>query len=67
MHWNHNIQLVEKIHQADITRTHIDRPKLSTNSTLSPSINNLSFEIGNLTVDDIHTIEQDIAHGIKVV
>ena len=34
-------QLVEKIHQEDITRTHIDRHKLNTKYTLSPSINNL--------------------------
>ena len=32
-------QLVERIHQKDITRTHIDRHKINTNSTLSPSIN----------------------------
>ena len=60
-------QLVEKIHQKDITRTHIDRHKLNTNSTLSTSINNLSIEIDNLAVDDIHTMEQDTAHGINVV
>ena len=60
-------QLVEKIHREDITRTHIDRHKLNTNSTLSPSINNLFLEIDNLTVDDIHTMEQDIAQGINVV
>ena len=60
-------QLVEKIHQEDITRTHFDRYKLTTNSTLSTSINNLSLEIDNLTVDDIHAMEQDIAHGINVV
>ena len=60
-------QLVEKIHQEDTTRTHIDRHKLNTNSTLSPSIKTLSLEINNLTVDDIHAMEQDIAHGINVV
>ena len=60
-------QLVEKKHQEDIPRTHIDRHKFSTNSTFSPSINNLSFEIDNLRVDDINTMEQDIAHGINVV
>ena len=60
-------QLLEEIHQEDITRTHIDRHKLNTNSTFSPSINNLSLEIDNLTVKDIHTMEQDIAHGINVV
>ena len=43
-------QLVEKIHQEDITRTHNDRHKINSNSTLSPSINNLSLEIENLTV-----------------
>ena len=60
-------QLVERIHQEDITRTHIDRHKLTTNSTFSTSINNLSLEIDNLTVDDIHAMEQDIAHRITVV
>ena len=30
-------------------------------------MNNLSLQIDNLTVDDIHAIEQDIAHGINVV
>ena len=47
-------QLVQKIHEEDITRTHIDRHKLSTNSTLSPSIKNLSFAIDDLTLDDTH-------------
>ena len=60
-------QLVEKIHQEDITRTHIDRNRFNTNSTLSPSINNLSHEIDKLTVDDIHAMEYDIAHGVNVV
>ena len=60
-------QFVEKIQQEDITRTHIDRHKLSLNSLLSPSINYLSLEIDNLTVDDIHAVEQNIAHGINVV
>ena len=60
-------QLVEKKHQEDITRRHIDRHKLNTNSTLSPSINNLSLVLDNLTVDDIHAMEQDITHGINVV
>ena len=60
-------QLVEKIHQEDITRTHIDRHKLSTNSTLSNPINNLSLEIDNLTTNDVHAMEQDIAHGINFV
>ena len=60
-------QLVEKFHQENFTRTHIDRHKLTTNSTLSPSINNLSLEIDDLTVDDIHTMEEDIPHGLNVV
>ena len=60
-------QLVKKIHQADVTRTHIDRHKLKTKSTLSPSIDNFSLEIDNLTVDEIHTMEQHIAHGVNVV
>ena len=60
-------QLVKKTHQKHITKTHIDRHKLNTNSTLSPSINNLFLEIDNLTVDDIHAMEQDIAHEINVV
>ena len=60
-------QLVERIHQEDNTRTQIDRPKLKTNSTPLTSSINLPLEIDNLTVDDIHTMEQDIAHGINVV
>ena len=60
-------QLVEKIHQEDITRTHIDRHKLTTNNKLSPTINSLTQDIDHLTVDDIHLMEQDIAHGINVV
>ena len=61
------VQLVEKVHQEDIPRAHIDRHKLNTNSTFSPSINNLSLEIDNLKVKDIHTMEQDIGHGINIV
>ena len=60
-------QLVEKIHQEDITRTHIDRHKINTNSTPSHSINNLPLEIDNLKVDDIHAMEQDFAHGMNIV
>ena len=36
-------QLEERIHQKDITRTHIDRNKLSTNPALSSLIINLSL------------------------
>ena len=57
-------QLVEKIYREDITRTHIDRHKLNTNSTLSSSINKISLDIDHLTIDDIHMMEQGIAHGI---
>ena len=60
-------QLVEKIHQENITRTHIDRHKLNTMSTFSPSINSLSLEIDNLNVEGIHTMEQDFAHEINVL
>ena len=60
-------QLVEKILQEDITRIHIDSYKLNTKSTLSTSINNLSLDIDHQTVDVIHMMEQDIAHGINVV
>ena len=60
-------QHVEKIHQEDIIRTHIDRHKLNANSSLSHSNNNLSLERDNLTVDDIHAMEQGIAHGMNVV
>ena len=56
--------LVEKIHQEHITRTHIDSQK---NSTLSLFINSISMDINNLTVDDLHTMEQKIAYGINVV
>ena len=41
-------QLVEKVHQEDITRTHIDWHKIKTNCTLSSSIKNLSFDIDHL-------------------
>ena len=60
-------QLVEKIHQEDITRTHIDRHKINLKPTFSPSIKNLSMELDNLTVEAIQSIEHDIAHGINVV
>ena len=60
-------QLVENIHQEDNTRTHIGRHKLSTNSTSSPMVYNPSLEIDNLTVDDVHTMEQDTAHGINII
>ena len=60
-------QLVEKITQEDITRTHIDGHNLNTNSTLSSSNNNLSYDIDHLTVNDIYAMEHDIADGINVV
>ena len=53
-------QLVEKIYEEDITRTHIDRHKLNTNATFSSSIISLPFDIVYLTEDDIHMTEQDI-------
>ena len=59
--------LVEKIQQEDITRTHIDRHKLNTNSTITPTINKLSCDTDNLTVEDVQIMEQYIAHGINVV
>ena len=61
------VQLVEKMHQEDITRTNNDCHKLSTNSTVTPTTSNLSYDIDNLTIEDIQTMEQDIAHGINVV
>ena len=60
-------QLVEKLHQGDIRRTHIDRNKLNTNSTLSSLINNLCFDNDHLTVNEICAMEQDIAYEINVV
>ena len=60
-------QLVEKKHQEDITRTHIDRHKLKTNSTITPTIKNISRDTENLTVEDIQIMEKDFAHGINVV
>ena len=60
-------QLVEKIHQEDITRKHIDKHKFNANSIFSSSINKLSLEIDYFTVDDVHMMEQDFAHGINVV
>ena len=58
--------LVEKLHQEDITRLHIDRHELSPISTLSSSINNPSLDFDHLTEDDIHMMELDIALWIKV-
>ena len=60
-------QLVEKIRQEDITRTHIHRHKLNTNSPLSSSINSLSLDIDPIRLDDIHMMDEHIAHGINVV
>ena len=37
-------QIMEKIHQKDVTKTHNDSRKIKTNSTLSPSLNNISIE-----------------------
>ena len=48
-------QLVDEIHQEDITTTHIDRHRLNTNSVIYSSVNNLSLK------DDTHMMEQDIA------
>ena len=45
----------------------LDRHKLNTNSTITPTINNLSCDIINLTVEDMQIMEQDIAHDINVV
>ena len=56
-------QLVEKIHQENITRTHTDRHKISTNSTLSSSINNISMDNDNLTKDEIRTTEHILRIG----
>ena len=56
-----------KIYQEDITKTHIDRNEINTNSTFSSSILNLSLDTDHLTVDDIHMTEQDFAQGIKAV
>ena len=41
-------QLVEKIPQEDITRTHIDRHKLNRNSSFSSPKYNLSLDIDHL-------------------
>ena len=60
-------QLVEK-YTKKILHEHISTDtNLNTNSTSSHPINNLSLEIDNLIIDDIHAMEQDIAHGINVV
>ena len=61
------VQLVKKIHQENITRAHIDRHKINAKSTLSSSINNISLDVDNLTVEDILTIEHDIAYEINVI
>ena len=60
-------QLSEKIHQEDITRTHIDRKKIKTISTLSPSIKSISTELDSLTMGYIRTKEQGKTYGINVV
>ena len=59
-------QHFEKIHQEDITGTHLDRHKMSTISILSSSLNNISMDIDELTIDDIRTMEQDIAKFLKI-
>ena len=58
---------MEKIHQEDITRTQTDRHKLNKNSTQSSSINNISLDMYNFTVDDVRIMEHDIAYEINVV
>ena len=60
-------QLVEKIHQEDIARTQIDRPKINSNSTLSSFLNKISLDIDNLTKDDKRKMEQHIVQGINVL
>ena len=41
-------QLVEEVYHEDITRTHIDRHKISTKSTLSLSVYIISMDRDNL-------------------
>ena len=60
-------QLTEKIHQEDITRTQIDRQKLSATSNTSSFIKIKSSDIDHLIIEDVCTMEQDIAYAIKVV
>ena len=60
-------QLVGKISQEDITRTYIYRHKISTYSSLSSSIQNISLDIDNLTVDGVRLMDQDFAYGINLV
>ena len=62
--------LLEKIHQEDSTRRHIERHKMNTNSTFSLSINILSVHIDNkekVTVVDLSTKKQHIAYGCSVL
>ena len=51
----------------DITRTHIDRHKLSTNYPLTSSINNISLDIDDLTVKDVRGMAPKILYGINAV
>ena len=62
--------LLEKIHQEDSTRTHIERHKMNTNFIFSLSINILFIHIDNrekVTVVDLSTKKQHIAYGSSVL
>ena len=62
-HWNHHFHLhiwLRKLIKK-ISLEHIDRHKISTNSTLPSSINNLSMDIEN------RTMEQYVAYMISVI
>ena len=60
-------QLIGKLHQEGITRTHIDIHKITTNSTLWPSIKIISIHIVILTVDHIRAMEKGVAYGVNGV
>ena len=46
---------------------HIDRHKINRNSLLSSSVNSLSIDIDNLTVEVVPTLEKIMAYGINVL
>ena len=60
-------QLGQKIHQEDITSTHLDRHKISKISTLTSCINFLPMNRDIITNNGVRTMEEDIAFRINVV
>ena len=61
------LQLVDKIHQEDTTRSIFHEEKTKTESTLEPKMNSINSDFENFTDDDIRVVKQDIASDNKVV